>query len=247
MIPERIEGSGWLVLIGGGEFSFEETEQADAAWLAKLAEVTDKPPEDVAVGFVPAASGSDDYGRHFAVYLDEYFERSSDIIPVYRQRDARRLKNAKRVEKADAVYLGGGVPDHLLDTLQGDDGTGSPVLDALRAQVETGGMVVAIAGVAQACGHAARSLFRDEAGGGRTIVGLGWLPRGVVEPNFEVGNERRLRELLAFPGIRWGLAIPAGSAVLLGPGGAVEVVGEAWLAPDPDADLIPLESSPAPN
>ena len=238
MIPDRIEGAGWLVLIGGGEFSFEETEQADTAWIDKLSEQN----EAGAVGFLPAASGSDDYGRHFAVYLDEYFEQACDIIPVYRQRDARRGKNADRVDKADAVYLGGGVPDHLLDTLQGDDGGGSPVLDALRTKIETGGIVVAIAGVAQVCGHAARSVF-----GGSTIVGLGWLPHGVVEPNFEVGKERRLRELLAFPGIRWGLAIPAGSAVLLGPGGAVEVAGEAWLATDPDAQLIPLESSPAPN
>lgn len=240
MIPERIEGSGWLVLIGGGEFSFEETEQADAAWLARV-------PEDGAVGFLPAASGSDDYGRHFEVYLDEYFERTCEIIPVYRQRDARRGKNAERVAQAAAVYLGGGVPDHLLDTLRGDDGGGSPVLDALRAKIEGGGIVVAIAGVAQTCGHAARSLFGGKADGGKTIVGLGWLPHGVVEPNFEVGKERRLRELLAFPGVRWGLAIPAGSAVLLGPGGAVEVVGEAWLAPDAEAELIPLESSPAPN
>jgi cyanophycinase-like exopeptidase len=235
MIPERIEGAGWLVLIGGGEFSFEETEAVDAAWLAKT-------PADSEVGFVPAASGSDDYGRHFAVYLDEYFERSCDILPVYRGRDARRGKNIQRIEQAGAVYLGGGVPDHLLDTLRGDDGKGSPVLDALRGKIESGGIVVAIAGVAQACGHAVRSLF-----GGKTIVGLGWLPHGVVEPNFEDGNERRLRQLLEFPGVRWGLAIPAGSAVLLGPSGAVEVVGEAWLATDPTADLIPLESTPAPN
>lgn len=244
MIPERIEGSGWLVLIGGGEFSFEETEQADAAWLGKLSDVKSV-SEDGSVGFVPAASGSDDYGRHFAVYLEEYFEQACDIIPVYRQRDARRGKNAQRVAQANAVYLGGGVPDHLLDTLQGDDGGGSPVLDALRAKIEYGGLVVAIAGVAQVCGHAARSLFGGA--GGKTIVGFGWLPHGVVEPNFEVGKERRLRELLSYPGVRWGLAIPAGSAVLLGPGGAVEVVGEAWLATDPDSELIPLETSAAPN
>ena len=246
MIPERIEGSGWLVLIGGGEFSFEETEQVDAVWLGKLSEFAgdgvESSAEAGAVGFVPAASGSDDYGRHFAVYLDEYFERACEIIPVYRQRDARRGKNAKRVSSAHGVYLGGGVPDHLLDTLRGDDGGGSPVLDALRGKIESGGMVVAIAGVAQVCGHAARSVF-----GGKTIVGLGWLPHGVVEPNFEVGHERRLRQLLEAPGVEWGLAIPAGSAVLLGPGGVVEVVGEAWLATDRQADLVPLESSPAPN
>ena len=68
--------------MGGGEFSFEETELADASWL-------DKSPEGT-VGFLPAASGSTDYGNHFAVYLDEYFERRVETVPIYRARDARR-------------------------------------------------------------------------------------------------------------------------------------------------------------
>lgn len=246
-IPRRIDGDGWLALIGGGEFSFEETEEADAAWLEKV-------PEDASVGFVPAASDSADYGRHFAVYLDEYFDRRSEIVPVYRQRDARRLKNARRIRDREAIYVGGGVPDHLLDALYGDDGTGSPALDALRAKIEggstevagddPGGMVVAIAGAAQVCGHLARSLF-----GGQSVIGFGWLKGGVVEPNYEKGRDRRLRELLAHPGVSWGVAIPPGSAVLLGPRGEVQVVGRAWIVDVADADpetaqLVPLESRP---
>ncbi len=56
-------GAGWIALIGGGEFSFGETEIADGAWLDKT------PPGSV--GFLPAASGSTEYGTHFATYLRE--------------------------------------------------------------------------------------------------------------------------------------------------------------------------------
>lgn len=63
---ERVEGDGWLALIGGGEFSFGETLAADQAWLAKTAPGP--------VGFLPTASGSADYPRHFTDYLDEEHE-----------------------------------------------------------------------------------------------------------------------------------------------------------------------------
>ena len=86
----RIPGAGWIALLGGGEFSFGETEECDRAWLGRT------PPG--AVGFVPAASDSADYGKHFTVYLDEVFDREVEVIPVYRGRDARRGKNAERIE-----------------------------------------------------------------------------------------------------------------------------------------------------
>ncbi len=253
---------GWLALLGGGEFSFGETLDADRAWLALCGPGP--------VGFVPAASGSNDYPRHFAAYLLEAFQRQVETLPIYRPRDARRGRNAERIAQVAAVYLGGGVTDHLLEAL-----AGSPAADALAARLaagevpgsgraaaggaggardsgiggegstagaaggpgagggrggagaggtdgretaaagtgggRTGGMVVAIAAAAQAAGLWARSIAP-----GRTMAGFGWLPDGVVEPNFDPGHDRRLRRLMAQPGVRWGLGLPAGSAVLLG-------------------------------
>lgn len=245
----RIDGRGWLALIGGGEFSFEETEAADAAWLAKsparasAGDLSGDSTEDLSdegfdgsdgvVGFVPTASGSTDYGNHFAVYLDEYFERQVETIPVYRARDARRGKNAERIAAADHVYLGGGVADHLIDALDG-----SPCLDALRAKLEQGGTVAAIAAAAQSLGQVTRSLF-----GGKLVPGLGWLPGGVVETNFEPKASRRLRRLLAHPDARWGVGIAAGAALLLGPGGELETVGEVWRLDDPEGEPEPLRMS----
>lgn len=229
----RPAGDGWLVLIGGGEFSFGETLDADAAWVEKTAPGT--------VGFIPAASGSVDYGRHFATYLDGEFARAVETVPVYRDRDARRVRNAERVAQAAAVYLGGGVADHLLEALSPTAPTaGTPVAEALAARLADGGVVVAIAAAAQALGAVVRSIAV-----GRFLPGLGWLDGGVVEPNFDPGHDRRLRQLLARPEVEWGLGIPAGAAVLLGPAGAVEVVGTAFGLESAEGDLLPLTGPPA--
>ena len=224
---ERIPGSGWLALLGGGEFSFEETEEADRAWLAKAGDGT--------VAFLPAASGSEDYGKHFAVYLDEYFERRVETVPIYRVRDARRERNLARLREAAAIYLGGGVADHLLAAV-----AKMPCESALRDKVTEGGTVVAIAAAAQALGAVARGLR------GQVLPGLGWLPGVAVEANFHPtsgsAGDRRLRQLMAHDEVRCGLAIPAESAVLLGPSGQVEVVGEAFVLTKPDGELVVLEN-----
>lgn len=222
LVAEGAPVTGWLALLGGGEFTFGETVDADAAWI----EHAGPGP----VGFLPAASGSQDYAQHFTAYLAEAFERQVEVVPVYRDRDARRGKNALRIAALPAVYLGGGVADHLLDAI-----AGSPAAEALEGLWRGGGVVAAIAAAAQACGVAVRSIA-----GGELIPGLGWLPGAVIETNFDPGHDRRLRKLLTAPGVRLGLGIPSGSAVLLGPAGAIEVVGTAFLLGGPEADLVTL-------
>lgn len=222
----RIPGDGWLALLGGGEFSFGETFDADEVWVAKTAPGP--------VGFIPAASGSNDYARLFGDYLKEELERELEIIPIYRSRDSRRGRNSERIAAVPAVYLGGGVADHLLDAL-----AGSPAAEALTQKLSiggSGGVVVAIAAAAQAAGRVVRSIAP-----GRLIPGFGWLPDGVVEPNFDPGHDRRLRKLLEQEGVRWGLGIPPESAVLLGPDGAVEVVGSAYYVEGPNGEMEVLE------
>lgn len=216
---DRVEGDGWLVLIGGGEFSFGETLEADRAWLGKA-------PEG-AIGFLPTASGSSDYPRHFTEYLAEEFERRVETIPIYRERDARRGKNLERITAVAGVYIGGGVTDQLLDTVRD-----TPVTEALLAKLRSGGTVAAIAAGTQALGAVTRSLY-----GGEAIPGLGWLRRGGVETNFDPGHDRRFRELMRQPAVSWGVGLPPGSALLLGPHGEVELVGMAFALEDPDGDL----------
>lgn len=215
---QRSPGTGWLVLIGGGEFSFGETEDADRTWLEKA------PPGPI--GFIPAAAGSNDYPRHFADYLKD-FEREVEIIPIYRSRDGRRGRNSERIRDVAAVYIGGGVTDHLLEAIED-----TPAAEALARKIAEGGVVVAIAAAAQCAGRFARSIFK-----GDLIPGFGWLPDGVVEPNFDPGHDRRLRKMLAGTGVSWGLGLPAGSAVLLGPDGVVELVGEVFRIEGTEGDI----------
>lgn len=222
-ILRRPPGAGWLALLGGGEFSFGETLDADAAWL-------DHTPEGH-VGFVPAASGSVDYGHHFADYLEAELDRVCETIPIYRQRDARRGKNLERIAEAAAVYLGGGVGDQLLEALEGE-----PANEALLDRLRAGGTLVAIAAAAQVLGRWVRSIQV-----GDHLPGLGWLLDGVVEPNFDPAHDRRLRQLLSMPGVAWGLGIPAGAAVLLGPEGEVEIVGTVFLVRGLEGDFEVLQ------
>lgn len=219
MALERLAGEGWLTLIGGGEFSFGETLAADRAWL----EAT--PAGDV--GFLPTASGSADYGQLFSSYLQESFGRQAQVVPVYRERDARRQKNVQRLESCVALYLGGGVADDLVEAL-----SGSPALGAVAGKLSGGGMVVAIAAAAQACGRVVRSMR-----GGSVLPGFAWLREGVVEPNFDPGHDRRLRWLLRQEGVTWGLGLPSSSALILGPRGQIQRVGTSFLLEDDEGDL----------
>jgi cyanophycinase-like exopeptidase len=211
--------AGWLALVGGGEFSFGETEDADRAWMEKV------PPGPV--GFIPAASGSNDYPRHFAEYLKTTFDREVEIIPIYRERDGRRGRNSERIRDVAAVYLGGGVTDHLLEAI-----LDTPAAEALARKLAAGGVVVAIAAAAQCAGRFARSIFR-----GDLIPAFGWLPDGVVEPNFDPAHDRRLRKMLVGEGVDFGLGIPAGSAVLMGPDEVVEVVGTVFRIEGAEGDI----------
>lgn len=223
MQPERIAGDGWLALLGGGEFSFGETAVADRVWLSKV-------DEDAKVGFLPTASGSTEYGGHFARYLRETFDRQAETIPIYRSRDARRGKNLERLAACGALYLGGGVVDRLLDAVRD-----APAAEALAEKLRGGGVVAAIAAAAQALGRAAPSLPGHE-----LLDALAWLPGGAVATNFDPRDERPLRRLLEHPAVHWGLGIPAGAAVLLGPNGAVEIVGEAFIVEEGDGEIRKL-------
>ena len=198
-----------LVLIGGGEFSFGETREIDDFLLRNL--------EKQSVAFLPTASGSAEYARHFGAYLGV----ETANVPIYRGRDNRRQKNLGAILAAGMVYLGGGVTNALVSTLRE-----SPAEAALRDAAANGAVVAAI-GAAAACfgTHA-----RDMREAGQALPALGWLAETVVEPAFDRENDTMLRRLMSIPGTRLGIGIPPKTAVAIRGDGTTEIIGEGQVA-----------------
>jgi len=198
-----------LVLIGGGEFSFGETREIDDFLLAHL--------ERKSVAFLPTASGSAEYARHFGAYLGV----ETTNVPIYRGRDNRRQKNLDAILSAGMVYLGGGVTNALLSTLRE-----SAAEIALRDAAANGAVVAAIGAAAACFGTDAR----DMRVAGQALPALGWLAGTVVEPAFDRENDTMLRRLMSIPGTRLGIGIPPKTAVAIRGDGSTEIIGSGEVA-----------------
>jgi cyanophycinase len=217
--PMEIPGartSGWIVLIGGGEFSFGETEEIDRFLLEKM------PSDRRRVAFLPTASGSPDYGRHFGEYLrglDPTVEVRN--VPIYRGRDARRGKNLEMIRESGLVYFGGGVTNRLLDAIRGE-----PATDALLDVLSSGGVVAAIGAAAECLGDVTRSMLTF----GAPLDGLGHIPGGLVISHYTEDRNPVFEMLMRHERVALGLAIPERMAVAISPDRHGEIVGDGTIA-----------------
>lgn len=212
---DTFEFDGKLVLIGGGEFSHGHTEEIDRYLVAELGS-----PRVVA--FLPTASGSSEYANQFGAYL-KGLDQSIEVInvPVYRGRDVRRRRSLETIAGAGMVYLGGGVVNHVTDTI-----AGTPVEDAMRVMIAEGGVIAAIGGAAAAFGSRASSMLTH----GAPITGFGWLRDTMIEPAFDGEPSRTLRETVLKRKVSVGIGIPSGTALAVGSGGETSVVGSGEIA-----------------
>ena len=123
--------SGRLALVGGDEFR-SGCESMDAAILA----ATGKPRPMVLI--VPTAAAFENPARAADNGVRHFRELGADASPlmVLNHDDATDAGIAAEVESADVVYLTGGSPSHLLDTLRG-----SLLLDSIRGRLESGGIL----------------------------------------------------------------------------------------------------------
>lgn len=204
-----------LVLIGGGEFSFGETREIDAALLARM------PAGNRRVAFLPTASGSAEYATHFGSYLREIDPAVEVVnVPVYRGRDNRRQKNLDTILSAGMVYLGGGVTNSLLETLRE-----SAAELALRDAATNGAVIAAIGAAASCFGSWSRNMRA-----GAPLAGLGWLGNCAVDTGFDPEQDTPLRRLMSIPDVHLGIGIPMGTALFIGPDGRAEIAGEGKIA-----------------
>lgn len=205
-----------LVLIGGGEFSFGETREIDEALIARM------PAERRGVAFIPAASGSAEYAQHIGKYFASIDATVETVnVPIYRVRDGRRQKNVNMLLSAGMIYVGGGVTNQLLSALY------ESAADLAMRDAAANGTVIAAIGAAASCfgSHA-----RDMRGVTPAIPGLAWLQSTVVETIFSAENDETLRRLMSLPDVHLGIGIPPQTALVIGEGGATEVIGSGSIA-----------------
>jgi cyanophycinase-like exopeptidase len=205
-----------LVLIGGGEFSFGETRAVDEFLVNTL------PEGNRTVAFLPTASGSAEYAKHFAKYLKE-ISAGVEVanVPIYRGRDSRRQRSLNALLSAGMIYLGGGMTSNLLSTLRE-----SPAEMAMRDAASRGTVVAAIGAAASCFG----TWTRDPARGGAPLPALGWLRNVAIDTGFTPENDAPLRRLMSIPEVEVAVGIPAGTALVIGAGGVTEIVGDGRIA-----------------
>ena len=205
-----------LVLIGGGEFSFGETREIDELLLRAM------PPDRRTVAFIPAASGSAEYATHLGAYFKQIDASVETVnVPIYRPRDARRLKNLNYLLNPGMIYLGGGVTNNLLAAIHE-----SPTDIAIRDAAAHGTVVAAIGAAASCFGTHAR----DMRGLTASLPALGWLADTVVDTAFDPQNDVALRRLMSIPGTQLGLGIPPGTALVIHADGSTEIAGSGSIA-----------------
>ena len=217
MKPLSIPGTrtnGWIVLIGGGEFSFGETREIDQYILARV------PSDRRSVAFLPTASGSVEYGLHFGNYL-RTLEPGLEVVnvPVYRLRDGRRGRNLATIREAGLIYIGGGVIENLLGVLNG-----SPVVEALHEALQNNAVVAGIGAGASALG----GWTAGESGG--ALEALGLVPECAVVAGFNPADDSSLRRLMSLPDVALGIGVPPVAALAIGPDRMGEIVGDEPVA-----------------
>lgn len=214
-VPGRPPG-GSLILIGGGEFSFGDTQEIDELIVALL------PADRRTIAFIPAASGSSEYGRHLGDHFRKIDPTVETVnIPIYRERDARRGRNLDLIRNAGAVYIGAGVTNSLLDALRD-----TPALETLREYLASGGTIAAIGAAAAACGEFCRDMRRLPG----VTPGLALVERACVEPLFDPQADQFVRTLMGIPEVELVWGIPAGTALAIEPSGDAQIAGNGSVA-----------------
>lgn len=162
--------SGPVALVGSGEF-LPAMEAVDAALLAG------RPPRAVVLPTASAPEGPERVEYWTQLGTEHYRRLGVEPVPlaVLDRRDADDPANAAAVAGAGLVYLSGGNPGYLAETLRG-----TAVLEAVLAAWRAG---AALAGCS--AGACALTAVADDTMTGVTRPGLGVVAELVVLPHFD--------------------------------------------------------------
>ncbi len=164
---------GALALVGAGEY-LPPMEPIDQFLLSRL-------PAPRRVVCLPTAAG--DEGPERLNYWNElgvsHFSRlGADVqaLPVTDRNSAQDVRLANQVADANFVYLSGGKPAYLYETLQG-----TPVYQAIQHVLETGGVVAGCSAGAMIWGERIPRFLPPPI----WQIGFGMLPNVIIVPHFD--------------------------------------------------------------
>lgn len=178
-----MRGPGPIALVGSGEF-LPGMDEVDAALLAGTGRSRPR------VAILPTASwpdGEEVFRRWAAMGVDHFSALGAEVEPVLvRDRfDADDEAHAQAIGEADLVYLSGGKPGHLTDSLAGTR-VGAAILAAhARGAVLAGCSAGAMALTAHHFDLRGRRLFWPL----RWRAGLGIVPGATVIPHYDAFPE----------------------------------------------------------
>lgn len=209
-----LDGEGWLVLLGGGDWRRGETDQVDAQLLS-VANL-DRPM------VVLIAEGSRAEAEQI---LDHYTLLGGPGGEAFSLAELTRMQLETTqfitlIQEAGILYLGG---QHLLPLVNNLHNS-----QALRYIVEgystyQGLTLIGAGAGAAALGHWAFTAQPPH----QQAMGLGFVMSAVVVPHFKgTENSPILRALPQIGEALLGLGVPDGTALALGPQGQVETWGE---------------------
>ena len=207
-ITAKLPGPGLLALIGSGEY-LPPIDPLDR-WLL------DRLPEPARVVCLPTAAGTegDERINYWCELGIEHFSllgAQVEALRVIDRASAQDLVLAERVRGANFVYLSGGKPAYLYNTL-----FGTPVWEAVNSVLEQGGVVAGCSAGAMIFGERIpTSLFSN-----KWQPAFNFLPGAFIIPHFDEIPRMMLHGMRLVAGKLKVIGIPASTALVCGPDGA---------------------------
>lgn len=163
-----------LALAGSGEY-LPGMQQVDRLLLGHLR-------EPASVVCLPTGAGTEGEARlrYWMDLGESYFSTMGvakvESLPVFDRAGAVDLVNVEKVNRANFVYISGGKPYYLMDSLQD-----TPLLDSILGVLKRGGVVAGCSAGAMIFGERIpnRSLI------GEMRLGFGLLPESFIIPHFD--------------------------------------------------------------
>ncbi len=161
--------NGTLALVGSGEY-LPPMEPVDA----KLLERVGKSPQVVCLPTAAGNEGPESIGYWSRLGVEHFTTLGAQVkaVEIVNRETAQDEALVAQLREANFVYLSGGKPNYLYDTL-----VGTPAFDAIEGVLEAGGVVAGCSAGAMIWGERASPFPWHK--------GFGYLPGVVILPHFD--------------------------------------------------------------